>query len=250
MDNDIVDEVIDELIGDIRGSMCSISGSLYETKVHNVVRRCVTPLNQFFNTQSELDLGGSSSSPDLSCVWNGVMVHIECKHNAVDWGQSKAVLEGGRWLHKDPIVSDILNEGKLFDFKLPPPMCQDILHKDWLIMKKSNKTWDDRYFNISSNRIKEYYRQKGCSYIQINTNGLFHLGQDVCNFGVPEFNSDQKLRVRVKVHGRKLRKRKYTYVSVMCSHMSKKLKVSSRYSLDNPERLPPGLLFTDNNYFR
>jgi hypothetical protein len=43
------------------------------------------------------------------------------------------------------------------------------------------------------------YGEKDCSYIQISEKGLYHLGNDVCDFKVPEFICEQRLRVRTKI---------------------------------------------------
>ena len=115
--NKIIDSTIERLIQyalkeDSKGSGCSVSGTEYEYKVHNVVKRCVTPNGEPFNNQKNNDLGGSSGSPDIICTWDGNPICIECKHNAVDWGQSKVDLENGKWKHKDAHITEILNQNE------------------------------------------------------------------------------------------------------------------------------------------
>jgi hypothetical protein len=178
------------------------------------------------------------------CSWKGKDIPIECKHNGVDWGQKKLELVDGKWKHNDEFVTTVLNNASLFNFTLPPPMCQDIMHQDWIQIKKNENTWDDVNFIIPDDYISKYYRDKGCYSIQINNKGLYHLGDDICNFCVPEVRVKTKLRVRTKVHSRTGKKGKFTQLSVMASYCPvNSTFASSPYSLDDILKLPPGLIY-------
>ncbi len=89
------------------------------------------------------------------------------------------------------------------------------------------------------------YTVKGCKYIQISEKGLYHLGVDTCNFNVPEFICEQKIRIRTKIHTRKNSKG-YCSLSVTLSCLPKNIKLleKSPYSLDDIARLPHNLLYT------
>ena len=72
------------------------------------------------------------------------------------------------------------------------------------------------------------------------------MGEDVCNFGVPIFETEQQLRVRTKVHARedtdgfcKLS------VTVACQPKNINFLPRSPYSLDDKNRLPPNLTYAD-----
>ena len=74
--------------------------------------------------------------------------------------------------------------------------------KEMSDVKPNNKeyTW---YIN-DQDFVKNNYKDKGNSYIQIKGKGLYHLGNDVCNFGVPEFKPTKtRLRLRCKRRGGK-----------------------------------------------
>jgi hypothetical protein len=91
------------------------------------------------------------------------------------------------------------------------------------------------------------YKAKGCSYVQISDGyGLYHLGNDVCNFDVPLFNIEQRLRIRTKIHTRK-DKKGFCKLSITIACQPKDIKTipQSKYSLDDKDKLP--LCLTYNN---
>jgi hypothetical protein len=85
---------------------------------------------------------------------------------------------------------------------------------------------------------------KECQYIQISDYGLYHLGNDVCNFNVPEFIIEQQLRIRTKIHSSK-NKNGFCSISVIasCQPIDIKKLDKSPYSLDSIDMLPPNLLY-------
>lgn len=97
--------------------------------------------------------------------------------------------------------------------------------------------------------IQKLYKAKGCNYIQISNGfGLYHLGEDICNFDVPLFDVEQQLRVRTKIHQRK-NKKGYCNLSVTIACKPKKIKkdlIKSKYSLDDKTKLPINLIFNTN----
>lgn len=74
--------------------------------------------------------------------------------------------------------------------------------------------------------------------------GLYHLGNDICNFNVPIFELEQKLRIRIKIHKKK-NKEGFCVISVMmsCKPINIRKLKNSDYSLDNINKLPPNLFF-------
>jgi hypothetical protein len=73
------------------------------------------------------------------------------------------------------------------------------------------------------------------------------LGNDICNFNVPEFICDQHLRIRTKIHTR-CNKKGYCNLSVMLSCKPTNIRKlnNSPYSLDNNNKLPENLLYISN----
>ena len=238
------------------GSQCSVSGSNYEKKIHKVVRHCIYN-NKPFNTQKEDELAGSSSKNDIECNCNKEKdTGIEIKKSAsADMMQSSLTFNTTKKCFeptensKNPIACreefNLILEGKdLYGGEIPPFMERSITYEEWLKIKSETKKWNDIYINIPSNTIKNLYRKKGCSYIQIYGYGLYHLGNDICNFGVPEFNVEQKLRIRIKIHTRK-NKKGFCDLSVTaaCKLKNEKQLTPSNYSLDDVNKLPPSLIY-------
>ena len=98
--------------------------------------------------------------------------------------------------------------------------------------------------NIKNDTIKKLYTEKGCKYIQISGKGLYHLGDDICDFKVPEFICDQELRIRTKIHKRK-DKKGFCHLSVMaaCKPININNIEDSKFSLDDKNKLPKNLIY-------
>ena len=86
--------------------------------------------------------------------------------------------------------------------------------------------------------VRKNYNDKGNDYIQIRDYGLYHLGEDKCNFGVPEFKPEKTiLRIRCKRRSGKGCPPSSITMSARISGL-----IKSPYSLDNKEKLPPALI--------
>lgn len=249
----------------MRGQLCSISGGNYEKQIHDVLKKCFIN-GKPFHTQSEDDLGGSSSKNDIECNFNSLNdIGIEVKkHKTPDWMQCTINYDesNDQWVPspngKNPeksrnIFTNLLRDVNIFGGQLPVFLEKKIKHDDWLKIKRECNTWNDDYKNIPDDTIRRLYHEKGCQYIQISGGfGLYHLGEDVCNFGVPIFEPEQQLRARTKVHARedndgfcKLS------VTVACQPKNINSLSISPYSLDDVNKLPPNLSYipdSPNNY--
>lgn len=244
-----------------RGSMCSVNGARYEKQIHDVVRNCALHGNAF-NSQNEKELGGSSASNDIECNFKGEKdIGIEIKKwNTPDWMQCSIRYnkDTQRWegssMGKIPptsrkIFEEILNNShvKLFNGKIPPFMERNITHKEWKDMKQTSTDWNDMYIDVPRDTIQRLYSAKGCYYIQVSDYGLYHLGEDVCGFNVPEFNPEQQLRIRTKIHTRKNAKGFCSLsVTVACQPKNLKSFQKSQYSLDQKENIPHALSYIGN----
>jgi len=236
----------------IRGSSnCSIEGLKYELQVYNTIKNCCIN-NKLFNTQNKEDLGGSKYKNDIECNFNSYNdIPIEIKKiNAPDWMQCslKYNEKTQKWLgsakNKIPLKSKqlfemLIKDMKLFNGNIPPFMIKNITYDNWREIKNNNHNYNDIYINCPNTTIRDLYANKGCYYIQISEKGLYHLGNDICNFNVPEFICEQQLRIRTKVHNKK-NKKGYCNLSVIISCKPKNIKklMISSFSLDNINRLP------------
>ena len=243
-----------------KGSQCSVSGNNYEKKIYNVVKQCSIHGKEF-NTQKEEELAGSSSKNDIECNFiNDKDIGIEIKKSKTpDWMQCsiKYNNETKRWkgstnskipIQSKDIFDKLLRDINLFNGEIPPFIENEITHKEWLKIKKDTNKWNDIYIDISPDIIRKLYQCKGCKYIQISDGyGLYHLGEDTCNFGVPLFDIKQKLRIRTKIHTRK-NKKGFCDLSVTASCKPENINslIYSTYSLDDKDRLPNILLWNSN----
>jgi hypothetical protein len=246
-----------------KGSQCSVSGSKYEKTIHNVVKNCHIN-GKPFNTQNEDELAGSSSKNDIECNFmNEKDIGIECKVSAdAEFIQMDIHKEDDKWVGpkvtkkshpksvRDRYLKEI-NEKKDLYYGNPPlfPFKSRKEFDKWendFVGKKiengdsSNKeyTWNikDKDF------VKNNYKDKGNKYIQIGNKGLFHLGDDICNFGVPKFEPGKiKLRLRCKRRGSKGCIPTSLTMSAWITSLD-----NSPYSLDDKDKLPPNLNYAPN----
>ena len=241
----------------MRGSQCSVSGYNYEKKIHNVVKNCYIN-DKPFNTQKEDELAGSSSKNDIECNFiTEKDIGIEAKkYNTPDWMQCsikynketktwEATKRGKIPIECRKIFNKLINKINLYDGEIPPFIERSITHEEWLKIKSETKRWNDMYIDIPSNCISNLYQEKGCNYIQISDGyGLYHLGNDKCDFNVPLFNIEQQLRIRTKIHTRK-NKKGFCNLSVTIACQPKDITNlnPSKYSLDDKNKLPPSLIY-------
>jgi len=244
-----------------KGSRCSISGKKYELAVYNIVKK--TKLNGIeFNTQKESELGGCSSKNDIECNMKeaqarDISVEIK-KRKTPDWMQCSLKYDDTdkKWIgskrNKIPeaskkVFEEFIASITLFNGKIPPFMLKNITHEEWVKIKRETTDFNDVYIDCPSDTIMKLYGKKGCSYIQISDKGLYHLGNDICNFKVPAFVCDQQLRVRTKIHKTK-NKKGFCDLSVTVACQPKNLNslASSEFSLDNQMKLPTNLVYDEN----
>lgn len=210
-----------------KGSNCSKSGKKYENEVYTIIKNSPFVIGQG---------GGSSHAPDINCV-DDKSIEVK-KASAPDWGQTVLKWKNDSWFSKSELFNKYLNK---LNMKHPPFLQNNMIYEEWLKIKSEYK---DEYIDIDDNAINEYYRKKGTYYIQLSDGyGLYHLGDDVFNLGVPKFEIKQRMRVRVKVHSRS-NNNGYAQLSVTGALQPINLNqlMKSPYSLDNMDKLPPNLL--------
>ena len=246
-----------------KGAGCSINGKNYELKIYNILKKCKLDQQEFdisFNTQQENELGGCGADNDIICSYINsesqqiIPIPIEIKKRKTpDWMQCSLKYCSNKWIgsskNKIPeksklIFEEILSNTILFNGNIPPFMEKDITHEEWIHIKKNTFDFNDIYIDCPDDTIKRLYREKGCVYIQISDKGLYHLGDDICQFNVPEFICPQQLRIRTKIHTRKNTKG-FCKLSVIIACQPKNINniIASNYSLDNVLKLPPNLIY-------
>jgi len=198
-----------------KGAMCSIEGNKYENIVYNIVKQCFIQ-GQLFNTQTEKELGGSTNKNDIICNYMKDDVNIEIKKaKSPDWMQCSIKPDNGKWKATsgknskeiELLFNSLIVNKNLFNGEIPPFFEKELTHEEWKEIKKNTNQWNDIYFSIPSDTIRKLYSMKGCQYIQISDGyGLYHLGSDICKFGVPIFDTEQEIRIRTKIHQSKNKK--------------------------------------------
>jgi predicted small secreted protein len=242
----------------IKGSQCSVSGNNYEKQIYNIVKKCkITNSDKAFNTQLDTELGGSSIKNDIICNHMDISFGIEIKKsNTPDWMQCSLKYDTkiNKWKpskSKNPtgctnIFARLIENLSLYNNEVPPFIEKSLTHEQWIDIKQKTDKWDDIYINIQYDTISDLYCNKDCKYIQISDYGLYHLGNDICNFDVPLFVIEQRLRIRIKVHSKK-NKNGYCSLSITaaCNPTNISYLTKSKYSLDNINKLPPNLIYSN-----
>jgi len=142
------------------------------------------------------------------------------------------------------IFEELMKDKLIFDGHIPPFFERDITHVEWKKIKKRTDNFKDQYFDCPDDTILRLYAEKGCKYIQISERGLFHLGDDICNFNVPIFLCKQEIRIRTKIHkSNDLRGFCKLSVIVSCKPKHKRIIPHSHYSLDAVSKLPLNLTY-------
>jgi hypothetical protein len=232
--------------------ICSINGKAYECKIWENCIKLKTKYNENFCKLDKNQLGGCSNRYDIVCHYNKKPVNIEIKkHNSPDWTQMTLYPIKGKWKAKKnskvPLLTKnlfekIINQKKYIS--IPKKLFNNLTHSQLKIFRK--KYFKDIYINCPSNVICNLYKFKGCHYIQISKYGLYHLGDDICNFNVPLFNCNTRLRIRIKVHCSKIKigknKGKIRASIVVAARPINMYKMKkSGYSLDGELNYPPNL---------
>lgn len=236
-----------------KGSLCSKNGKKYELIIYEILKKCKIN-NKLFNTQDIKELGGCSNNNDIICNFNDIKdVSIEIKSfNTPDWMQCTLIYENNKWLgnpkckipkNANIIFTNLIQNIELFNGKIPPFINNNITYNEWKEIKRSTKDFNDIYMKCPNDTIKKLYNEKQCKYIQISNKGLYHLGDDICNFNVPEFICEQVLRIRIKVHSTNKNNYCKLSVTVSCKPINIKDLINSNYTLDNIVNLPENLKF-------
>ena len=235
-----------------KGARCSVQGKHYEERIATLCRTIKSiHLDKPFNTQYKNELGGCSAGQDVYVNFREIQdIGVEVKRMTPDWMQMSIIpgvhpskIWNSTSRSKIPLESKTIFTSLLSNldmFPAPPFLQKEITYEEWLEIKTIYK---DRYLDIPNDTLSRAYNAKGTQYIQLLNYGLYHTGDDLCNFQVPFFECEQRLRVRCKRHGKKDALGNNVPSSVMAS-LCPKLKTlpKSPYSLDNIYNLPPGLV--------
>jgi hypothetical protein len=240
-----------------KGSQCSVKGKAYEIEIAKTCQKFRSPHMEIpFNTQKDEELGGCCADTDILLNWKKEKdVGVEAKRPTPDWMQMKLAKDlSGNWVGGESIkipkesrtiFHNIIQSSNLFQGKTPTFLERKITYTEWKEIKKANPEFKDHYIPCPETTIANLYRAKNCPYIQVLGKGLYHTGIDVCEFGVPLFQCEQRIRIRCKVHSEK-DSRGFASLSVTAAAQPKNSKIKdlldSPYSLDSAAKMPPQVL--------
>jgi hypothetical protein len=240
-----------------KGFYASVFGKRYEDSVHQVVNKCQTESGRLFNTQSKDELGGCSMRNDLECNFaqpRDTPIEVK-KKNSPDWMQVTLVFdkESKKWktnpkckINQEArnIFESIIQKYNIFGGQEPSFLKSNITHEQWVQLKTSSNTFSDEYLECPDDTIARLYRSKGCKYVQISEKGLYHVGDDIHQFGVPMLICKQVIRIRTKVHSR-VNRNGFCHLSVTASCRPENVRdlPNSRFSLDDRNSLPGRIVY-------
>lgn len=245
------------------GKECSLEGIRYEKIIYDILKKCkLNNSDSYFNTQKESELGCLNkieNSNDIICNYiKELDIPIEIKKkDTPDWMQCILKLIDNKWRcspnckipeKSRDIFQNLLKDIELYEGNIPPFLNRRLTYDEWLKIKQDTGLYKDVFINIPSDTIKKLYQEKNCYYIQISEKGLFHLGNDICNFGVPEFICEQEIRIRIKVNS-KTDRHGHCRLTVMaaCKPININKLEKSKFSLDKIKKLPKNLKYIKNN---
>lgn len=246
-----------------KGKLIAESGLNYELGVYNLLKNLlVSPAGEYFNynlnTQTIEEIKDTNKKHDIICNYfksnksKCEKIPIELKkYRTPDWSQISIEYDETNkcWVpHNNSkvckankqLLAPYIKNMSMYDNKNPVFYSKTFKVAEWNKYKEENPELVKDYFiDIPNDTIKKLYKNSGCYYIQVSDGyGLYHLGNDIYRFGVPEFICEQVLRIRVKRCG--TRRGSVRLKLVMspqpknnCSTLPK-----SPYSLDKINKLP------------
>lgn len=190
--------------------MLSEQGYLYE-------RKCNTILDKLGILPGAVSSYGRNNDVDGAFTYNGNNYNIEYKkdYNA-DFGQATLSYDVNkkRWyvtgeqtphgvviqgLIRAAGAEQIINSSRGWGRKIPNRYTKDSL--TIADAKQDYNNFPDRYINIGSGAVSDYYAAKNKFYIQIGGCGFYYMKSNPAGLDVPQFDPDLKVRFRIKTGG-------------------------------------------------
>jgi hypothetical protein len=202
----------------------------YIAKVKNISRWCNVNNSEFYNTKSS----------DLKTHLNGSPILFKLKkHDVLNWERFILKYCNYNIPYIPNSLESMIDIKVLFSGRIPIFMFKNISFNYWLSIKHN-------YENISlicpPHALTCIYRDHGYKYIQISEKGLYHLGDDIYNFGVPKFLCPQRIYFETNVI-------RYTddickvVPIISCRPTNITKLISSNFSLDSIKTLPQSIKY-------
>lgn len=179
-----------------RGAKSLYNGLTYETKLKDALKM----LSFYDYPISVLETtAGASKESDIRFEINGAHYSIEAKDKKAFEGGQKRLIPGpnGLFIPEECLHKECLGSLIPYNGNIPSFLKGDTRREQW---DQEKHLFPDLYIPVEPTKVTEYYRNKGDSYIHLEGKGLYHLGHDVLNLGVPLFTCTTELRIRSKQH--------------------------------------------------
>jgi len=169
-------------------------GAAYERQVLSCMWSAIWDIDGSpVSTQSDYDIGCITGGADIILKYKGERINVEVKSCIKYFSSCDIKYNNGRWdisLTSCGFNPLLVNAMEVCPWnKKAEGMRYPTIHE--LGDPQALKMWNAGH-RMKKDFISKLCRAKGCSYIQIKGHGLYHLGYDVCNFGVPYFKIKQK----------------------------------------------------------
>lgn len=222
-----------------RGRNSLKSGVAYETEVYSRLGSLMYR-GMPITTETKTAGGGRGNDAPFKICGLDFSSALEIKNKGGFEGGGRVMKLGddGRLHVKDEnsIHASLLAEYQPFGGAIPSFLRGNKTREAW---NTERQTFCDDKYEIPFESIRKYYREKGNSYIQIEgkKGGLYHLGIDPLNLGVPLFEGKAYMRIRTSKH---INKKTGVPTDVQASFIFNRQSIpKSPYDL--MERLPPTL---------
>lgn len=187
-------------------------GFIYEEKINKKLK------TNNLQKKSFISAGSDPNAPDAILKYEGTEYKIEIKLNIdADFGQGSLDYdtEENKWI----ISGSKTKSGEEMKEFLSSINLSKIVNNKWKLKGAPRKftvssklftqedvmydilTFKSFFVDIPSKSVAKYYNSKETYYMQIGGQGLYYMGKDIANLGVPELNLRLKLRVRLKRGG-------------------------------------------------
>lgn len=192
--------------------MADNRGIVYESRINKLLKKNKVQKMSF------IPAGSDSNAPDAILTLGTKDYKVEIKLDAkVDFGQASLDYDVNKkkWSLGGADTASAIQMREFLDsigvpkfvnkkwgpkgaprkFTIPPAQFKqiDVAH--------DYKTFKDEFVDIPPSAVADYYNSKNTYYIQIGGYGLYYMGKDIANLGVPEFDSKLRLRIRLKRGG-------------------------------------------------
>lgn len=214
-----------------RGGAAASSGFNYERAVH---ARLQTLAWNGEPVRLSDPAGANKHAHDITVLNSGLTLEAKTKGASEGGGCTMALVDGAFQLPSQSVLRSFLpSDLVLWGGKVPSCLTGDKSEATWLAEKG---TFKGVYVPASPSAVADYYRAKGTMYMQIEGKGLYHTGEDVLGWGVPKFEPECRVRIRMKQH----HSGSVPQDCQACFNYKPSTLPPTPYDLMDPTRLPPG----------